>query len=69
MIGDEVLAKVPLDCLFYKCEVIKLAGKIYRIEHRTTIFNKKQPAERGLTIEKTITASISGRNSLLNDVI
>lgn len=38
-LDDEVLATALLDRLLYKCEVIKLQGKSYRIEKRKTIFN------------------------------
>ena len=34
MLGDEVLATALRDQLLYKCEVIKLTGKSYRLEHR-----------------------------------
>jgi hypothetical protein len=33
MLGDEVLASALLGRLLYKCEVIKLTGKSYRLEH------------------------------------
>lgn len=52
MLGDEVLATALLDRLLYKCEVIKLTGKSYRLEHRTTIFEQQQPAEGGATRKK-----------------
>jgi DNA replication protein DnaC len=38
-INDEVLATALLDRLLYKCEVVKLEGKSYRMENRKTIFN------------------------------
>lgn len=37
-IGDEVVTTAILDRLLYKCEVVKLNGKSYRIENRKTIF-------------------------------
>lgn len=35
---DEVLATALLDRLLYRCEVVKLNGKSYRMENRKTIF-------------------------------
>jgi IstB-like ATP binding protein len=52
MLGDEVLATALLDWLLYKCEVTKLTGKSYRLEHRKTIFNQLQPAEGGDNLSK-----------------
>jgi DNA replication protein DnaC len=40
-LDDEVLATALLDRLLYKCEVIKLSGESYRMEHRKNIFNEK----------------------------
>ncbi|MCX6177854.1 MAG: ATP-binding protein, partial [Chlorobiales bacterium] len=53
MLGDEVLATALLDRLLYKCEVIKLTGKSYRLENRRSIFDQKQPAEGGAKLKKT----------------
>lgn len=39
MLGDEVLATALLDRLLYRCEIINLTGKSYRIKNRKTIFN------------------------------
>lgn len=39
MLGDEVLATALLDRLLYRCEIINLSGKSYRIKNRKTIFN------------------------------
>jgi len=39
MLEDEVLATALLDRLLYKCEILRLAGKSYRLENRKTIFN------------------------------
>jgi DNA replication protein DnaC len=39
MLDDEVIATALLDRLLYHCEVIRLAGKSYRIQNRKTIFN------------------------------
>ncbi|MHA4845784.1 ATP-binding protein [Flavitalea antarctica] len=38
MLGDEVLATALLDRLLFKCEVISLTGKSYRLQNRQTIF-------------------------------
>ena len=40
-LDDEVLATALLDRLLYRCEVVKLEGPSYRMEHRKTIFEKK----------------------------
>jgi DNA replication protein DnaC len=40
MLGDEVLATALLDRLLYRCEIINLTGKSYRIKNRKTIFNE-----------------------------
>jgi DNA replication protein DnaC len=37
-LDDEVLATALLDRLLYRCEVVKLEGKSYRMENRKTIF-------------------------------
>lgn len=42
IINDEILVAALLDRLMYKCEVIKLAGKSYRLENRKTIFEKRK---------------------------
>jgi len=39
MLSDEVLATVLLDRLLYRCEIINLSGKSYRIQNRKTIFS------------------------------
>lgn len=39
MLGDEVLATAILDRLLYKCEVIQMQGKSYRLENRKTFFS------------------------------
>jgi DNA replication protein DnaC len=41
MLDDEVLATALLDRLLYRCEVINLKGKSYRMENRKTIFNEQ----------------------------
>jgi DNA replication protein DnaC len=47
MPGNEVLATALPDRLPYKCEVIKLTGKSYRLKHRTIIFEQQQSPEGG----------------------
>lgn len=37
-LNDEVLTTALLDRILFKCEIIKLHGKSYRMEHRKTIF-------------------------------
>jgi DNA replication protein DnaC len=39
MLDDEVIATALLDRILYRCEVIRLSGKSYRLQHRKTIFN------------------------------
>lgn len=41
MLDDEVLATALLDRLLFKCEVVKLTGKSYRMENRKTIFEQQ----------------------------
>jgi DNA replication protein DnaC len=38
VLDDEVLATAILDRILFKCEVIKLTGKSFRLENRKTIF-------------------------------
>lgn len=38
MLNDEVLATAMLDRLLFRCEVINLVGKSYRLKNRKTIF-------------------------------
>lgn len=40
-LDDEILATALLDRLLYRCEVVKLDGKSFRMENRKTIFNEK----------------------------
>jgi DNA replication protein DnaC len=40
-LDDEVLATAMLDRLLFRCEVVKLQGNSYRMEHRKTIFEKQ----------------------------
>lgn len=41
MLDDEVLATALLDRLLYRCEVLNLSGKSYRMKNRKTIFNNE----------------------------
>ena len=41
MLDDEVLATALLDRLLYKCEIINLSGKSYRMKNRKTIFESE----------------------------
>ena len=41
MLDDEILATALLDRLLFKCEVVKLEGKSYRMENRKTIFEQQ----------------------------
>lgn len=38
VLDDEVLATAILDRLLYKCEIVKLSGKSFRLDNRKTIF-------------------------------
>lgn len=38
MLDDEVLATALLDRLLYRCEVVNMTGKSYRLKNRTTFF-------------------------------
>jgi DNA replication protein DnaC len=42
VLDDEVLAAAILDRLLFKCEVVKLSSKSYRLENRKTIFENEQ---------------------------
>lgn len=39
VLDDEVLTTAILDRLLFKCEIIKLSGKSYRLDHRQVIFS------------------------------
>jgi DNA replication protein DnaC len=41
MLDDEVLATALLDRLLYKCEIIKLNGKSYRMKNRKSFFEQQ----------------------------
>ncbi len=46
VLNDEVLATAILDRLLYRCEIIQLKGKSYRLANRKTIFeNQAQQAD------------------------
>lgn len=40
-LDDETLATALLDRLLYKCQLVQLQGKSYRMQNRKTIFNEK----------------------------
>lgn len=42
VLEDEVLATAMLDRLLYRCEIIKLTGKSYRMANRKSIFENNQ---------------------------
>lgn len=42
MLDDEVLATALLDRLLYRCEVVNLSGKSYRMENRKTFFEQEK---------------------------
>jgi len=42
VLKDDVLTTALLDRILFKCEIIKLDGKSYRMENRKTIFNNKK---------------------------
>lgn len=42
MLDDEVLATALLDRLLYRCEIINLSGKSYRMENRKTFFEQEK---------------------------
>lgn len=41
-LDDEVLATALLDRILYRCEVVKLTGASYRMEHRKSIFKNDE---------------------------
>lgn len=41
VLQDEVLATAMLDRILYRCEIVKLKGKSYRLANRKTIFKNK----------------------------
>ena len=42
LLGDPALTTAVLDRITYRCEVITMQGKSYRLEHRQTLFNTKE---------------------------
>ena len=42
ILDDEVLATALLDRLLYRCEIINLTGKSYRMKNRKTFFEKEK---------------------------
>jgi len=42
VLKDDVLTTALLDRILHRCEIIKLSGKSYRMEHRKTIFETKE---------------------------
>jgi len=42
ILNDEVLTTALLDRILYRCEIIKLNGKSYRMENRKTIFDNNK---------------------------
>ncbi|MDA0194639.1 MAG: IS21-like element helper ATPase IstB [Bacteroidetes bacterium] len=42
MLDDEVLATALLDRLLYRCDIMNLAGKSYRMENRKTFFEQEK---------------------------
>jgi DNA replication protein DnaC len=42
VLKDEVLTTALLDRILFKCEIIKLDGKSYRMQNRKTIFNNEK---------------------------
>ena len=42
VLKDSVLTTALLDRILYRCEIIKLTGKSYRMENRKTIFNENK---------------------------
>lgn len=45
VLNDEVLATAMLDRLLYRCEIIQLSGKSYRLANRQTIFENTNESE------------------------
>lgn len=45
-LNDEVLTSALLDRLLYRCEIVKLSGKSYRMENRRTIFDTQEAKKK-----------------------
>lgn len=48
-LDDEVLATALLDRILYRCEVVKLSGSSYRMDHRKRIFEHGDPSDGNAT--------------------
>lgn len=48
-LDDEVLATALLDRILYRCEVVKLSGNSYRMEHRKRIFENENQVHEGMS--------------------
>jgi len=46
---DEVLATALLDRILFRCEVVKLSGNSYRMEHRKRIFENEDKINEGMS--------------------
>jgi DNA replication protein DnaC len=55
-LDDEVLATALLDRILFRCEVVKLSGNSYRMEHRKTIFENNDP-DKLTTAEESFSPS------------
>lgn len=42
MLDDEVLATALLDELLFRCDIINLSGKSYRMKNRQTFFDQQK---------------------------
>jgi len=47
ILQDEVLATALLDRLLYRCDVVKLSGTSYRMEHRESFLDRNISEEKG----------------------
>ena len=52
---DEVLATALLDRILFRCEVIKLSGKSFRMENRQTIFGTNPDEKQNRLLSENIT--------------
>ena len=48
VLNDEVLATAMLDRLLYRCEIIQLTGKSYRLANRKSIFENNEESQTDL---------------------
>ncbi len=65
VLKDTVLTTVLLDRILYRCEIIKLSGKSYRMENRKTIFDTFLISENSTSLFSKITAYLLSGNSSL----